>query len=191
MPPKKYPPGHIFREGKRLYFVPLHGDEAEMETVLRWFNDPEVTNFLQFTSPVNRIREKEWYERLYADNTQVVVGIRLKRSHRYIGNCGLHAIDSLHRKAEAGIAIGEKDCWGKGYGTEAMELLLDYGFDTLNLHRIFLRVYDFNKRAMGSYKKIGFKQEGTYRDDIFKAGRYYDTHVLSVLEKEWRKRRKE
>ena len=84
--------------------------------------------------------------------------------------------------------IGNKDYWNKGYGTEAMTLLLKHGFETLNLNRIMLRVYDFNARAQRCYEKAGFVTEGQLRDALYVEGDYRDVLIMSVLRKEWDER---
>jgi diamine N-acetyltransferase len=86
---------------------------------------------------------------------------------------------------EFGIFIGDKSLWDKGYGTEAVELLLLHGFQTLNLNRIYLRVYSTNLRAKRSYEKAGFVLEGTLRQAMYRHGQYADIHIMSVLRPEW------
>jgi RimJ/RimL family protein N-acetyltransferase len=90
-----------------------------------------------------------------------------------------------HLSAEIGIMIGEKSYRDQGYGTETMQLLIDYGFGTLNLHRIWLQVYAKNKRGIRTYEKAGFQYEGKFRDGHYQHGRYYDVHLMSVLRDEW------
>ena len=87
--------------------------------------------------------------------------------------------------AGIGISIGEKSLWGKGYGTDAMNALLDFGFGMLRLERMWLEVYVFNKRARRSYDKSGFVLEGVERNGVFKQGRYLDVEVMSILRDEW------
>ena len=108
---------------------------------------------------------------------------------RLIGNCGLFGFDWKNRFAEFGILIGEKDAWGHGYGTDAARLILRFGFDELNLNRVWLRVYDFNPRAGRAYKKAGYVQEGIYRQALYREGAYHDIHVMSVLRDEWQAQR--
>jgi RimJ/RimL family protein N-acetyltransferase len=81
--------------------------------------------------------------------------------------------------------IGEKSCWDKGYGTETMRLLLEHGFNTLNLHRIWLQVFAKNKRGIRAYEKAGFQFEGTFRDADYQHGQYQDVHFMSVINDEW------
>jgi RimJ/RimL family protein N-acetyltransferase len=94
--------------------------------------------------------------------------------------------DWISRNAEVGIVIGEKDYWNKGYGSEAMQLMLKHGFETLNLHRIWLRVYGFNTRAIRAYEKSGFVHEGRKREASFIQGKYHDVLIMSVLQPEWK-----
>ena len=102
-----------------------------------------------------------------------------------MGNCGLFGIDWQNRFAEVGIHIGEKDFWDQGFGSKAMKLLLKHGFESLNLHRIWLRVFNDNQRAIRSYEKTGFVQEGVYREGQFTAGKYVDVIIMSMLATEW------
>ena len=81
--------------------------------------------------------------------------------------------------------IGDKSCWGQGYGTEAMQLLLEHAFNTLNLNRVDLHVYDDNQRAIEMYKRVGFVEEGRLRDYHFREGKYFDTLIMSILRDEW------
>jgi RimJ/RimL family protein N-acetyltransferase len=87
--------------------------------------------------------------------------------------------------AEIGIVIGEKDFWNKGFGTEAMRLMVDYGFSTLNLNRIHLHVYETNPRGIHCYEKVGFQQEGRLRQAHYLEGRYIDILAMSILNNDW------
>jgi RimJ/RimL family protein N-acetyltransferase len=98
-----------------------------------------------------------------------------------IGNTSFFPIDQKARSVEIGIMIGEKDYWNKGHGTEAMRTMYRYGFEELNLNRIWLRVYATNPRARKAYEKAGFVYEGTLRQAEFKHGRYIDVHIMSIL----------
>ena len=85
-----------------------------------------------------------------------------------------------------GIFIGNKDYWGHGYGSDAVRLMLEYGFGQLNLHRVYLYVFAYNKRAIRAYEKCGLKHEGALREAGYKNGRYFDILVMGILENEWR-----
>ncbi|MBI4769217.1 MAG: GNAT family N-acetyltransferase, partial [Chloroflexi bacterium] len=109
----------------------------------------------------------------------------------HIGSCGLHRIQWRERSAELGISIGDRSYWGRGYGTDTVRTLVNHGFGTLNLNRIFLRVFAHNARAIRAYEKAGFQQEGRLREDHYFGGEYVDTLILSVLQSEWRAARRE
>jgi RimJ/RimL family protein N-acetyltransferase len=107
---------------------------------------------------------------------------------RPIGVSSLDHIDAVHRKAEFGISL-EKGSWGQGYGSEATRLMVDYAFITLNLHRVYLRVFEFNERAIRCYLKAGFQKEGLLRQEHYTEGRYWDALIMSVLRPEWEARK--
>lgn len=114
--------------------------------------------------------------------------IRLRAQERDdlpIGNTGIMDHDTISRSAELGIQIGEKAYWNKGYGTEAVELMLKHSFLTLNLNRVFLQVFENNPSAIRSYEKAGFVHEGRLREAVFRSGDYLDVFVMSVLKSEW------
>lgn len=173
-----------FIVGDRIYLRPI--DIEDLQSIVLWRNDKEIREYMGTTSPSNRIRRKESIERLYKDDRNVALGIVLKESDQFIGCTGLYGISIPHRRAELGILIGDKSCWSKGYGTEAMNLMLKHGFDQLNLHRIYLFVLDFNPRAIRAYEKVGFRQEGVFRDHGFRDGKYCDDYAMGILESEWR-----
>ncbi len=101
------------------------------------------------------------------------------------GNAGFFNLEWTNRSAELGIFIGDKSRWDQGYGTEAVRVMLRHAFNTLNLHRIYLRVFASNARARRSYEKAGFILEGTLRQAVFRHGTYVDMHIMSILRAEW------
>lgn len=103
---------------------------------------------------------------------------------QHIGNIELR-INWVHRCAELGIPIGEKDYWGKGYGTDTVKTLLRFAFELLNLHRVYLQVAEFNTRGIRCYEKCGFVHEGRTRQGRFINGRYWDTLHMGILRDEW------
>jgi RimJ/RimL family protein N-acetyltransferase len=171
-------------KGERIILGPVKREY--IESYLKWLNDIELTQYLNIYRPLTRMEEEDWIENLKNRNDTIVFSISLL-DNTHIGNCGLHQIDWKNRIAEVGIMIGDKELRGKGYGTEAMELLLEYGFNTVNLNRIQLRVFDYNIRAINSYKNVGFKEEGRIRQAMFKSGKYHDMFLMSILREEWHK----
>lgn len=175
-----------FYEGQRIYFSPV---ESSDETLLRRFiNDPVNWRGLMHRGPVNSSREREWIESLGREGRDYVFGVVLRDGDRLIGVTGLHDVQSVARKAEFGINIGDRAFQNKGYGTEATLLCLRYGFEELNLNRIALGVFSNNPRAIRCYQKAGFVQEGCLRQAVFRNGRYEDEYRFAVLREEWERR---
>ena len=152
----------------------------------RWVNDFEVTRTTaQGMRPITSEAQLDWYERIARSEQDVVFTIYERSTMRPIGNTGLHQIDHRHRTAEFGILIGEKDCWGKGYGTEVARLLLDYGFQVLGLHNIFLRVHGDNERGLRAYTRAGFTVIGRRRQAHRRDGQSYDIVYMECLASEF------
>jgi RimJ/RimL family protein N-acetyltransferase len=158
---------------------------SDLERCQQWFNDPEVRIHLSMVRPISREAERAFLEDLIkkagSSTADIIMAIVLKDGDRHIGNVGLHHLNLVDRHAELGIAIGEKEHWQKGHGTEAIRLMVDYGFSTLNLHRIYLCVHDNNPRAIAAYEKVGFRREGIMRQALFRSGKYIDLLLMSLL----------
>ena len=116
----------------------------------------------------------------------LALAIHLRVGDRLIGTCAFSQLDGDNGSALFHITIGERDCWGKGYGTEATAIMLDHAFSTLGLHLVGLAVFEFNERAIRSYLKVGFVVEGRSREAIWRGGRHWDELQMSILEGEWR-----
>ena len=174
-------------QGERVRLRAIEKDD--LPKFVRWMNDPEVIEFLLISSPLSMAMEEKWFERQVAipPNEGQVLAIEalVDGNWVHIGNVGIHNVEPVHLNAEFGIVIGEKDYWNKGYGTEAARLALKHGFENLNLHRIFLNVYENNHRGIKAYEKAGFVKEGVLREAIFKNGRYLNVIIMSMLHSEW------
>jgi RimJ/RimL family protein N-acetyltransferase len=131
--------------------------------------------------------EEKWFDDMLARQGKDAYHfvICMLEDSRPIGTMGLFGIDYVNGHAGIGISIGEKALWGQGLGTDAMNAIVDFGFGMLRLERLWLEVYDFNKRARRSYDKCGFTLEGVERRAIFKNGRYVDVELMSILRDEW------
>ena len=163
--------------GQKCYLSPLHVNDAEKFT--EWLNDLELTSHLSTYNSVFTVEEeKEVLENLSRDHNYSIVDIE---SDELIGSCGFLETDHLNQTSEAIIFIGNKNYWNKGYGTEALILLLDYGFKALNFHNVMLRVYSFNDRAIRSYEKIGFKIMGKRREALKRGNKTYDILYMDLL----------
>lgn len=173
--------------GEKVALGPLRHDLLPL--YLKWINDFEVTRSLGVgLRPMTGEAEEEWYARISKSERDVAFTVYERATLRPIGNTGLHGIDYRHRTAEFGIVIGEKDCWGKGYGTETTALMLDYGFHALDLHNIMLRVYSFNERAVRAYTRAGFRLMGRRREAYRAGGRAYDVIYMDCLATEFQSR---
>ena len=173
--------------GERIRLRAVERDDLPL--FVAWLNDPEVTAGLSLYLPLSQADEEGWFEHMVnqpAEQHPLVIEIPGQDGWQAIGDCSFQFIDQHNRSAEIGIFIGQKDLWDKGYGTEAMCLMLKHGFNTLNLHRIFLRVFETNKRAIRSYEKTGFVHEGRLRQAEYRNGAYIDVLLMSVLKSEWR-----
>jgi len=174
---------NAFLIGQRIYLRPLELEDAPQ--LAAYINDPEVRETLQMYRPVNQVFEKQFIERISKPENDVVLGIALRQDDRLIGATGLHGLSLKDRKASFGISIGAKDQWNKGFGSEALRLIVDYGFRTLNLNRILLHVYAFNERAKHVYEKAGFRREGAMRQDVYCNGEYHDVLIMGLLRQDW------
>ncbi|MEA1992870.1 MAG: GNAT family protein [Euryarchaeota archaeon] len=168
-------------KGKKVVLRAL--EKEDIENCWRWINDPEITEGLAMIFPVSKYEEEKWYENTVGDDKNKIFAIEADST--YIGNIGLHEIDWVNRKAELGIMIGEKESQGKGYGTDAIKTLLRYAFTKMNLHKIQLRAFEYNKKAIQCYKKCGFNEEGVMREDVFRNGTYHSTIFMSILRSEF------
>jgi RimJ/RimL family protein N-acetyltransferase len=166
-------------------------ERTDIPQFLRWINDPEVVENLEVYAPMGTVEEEVWFDAMKArpiDEHALVIEVHPEGSDDkwvVIGNTSFFPINQKARSVEIGIMIGEKDYWNKGYGTETMRTMSRYGFEELNLNRIWLRVYDTNPRARKAYEKAGFVYEGTLRQAEYKHGRYIDVHVMSILKSDW------
>jgi UDP-4-amino-4,6-dideoxy-N-acetyl-beta-L-altrosamine N-acetyltransferase len=179
---------NAFLIGSQIYLRPVETEDAP--SFAQWLNDPEVRRTLNRQHPISLRTELNWIETTNNDNQMLSLAIVLKDGDRLIGGAGLREIDLVNRHAVFGICLGNKDEWDKGYGTEALGLLLDHAFGTMNLNRVCLHVLENNPRAQRVYEKVGFLQEGVLRQETFREGRYWDTIVMGILREDWQKKAK-
>ncbi len=169
-------------KGERIYLSPINVEDTPKYS--EWINDMAVT--VKIGRPwlsLSIQQEKEALEGMIKEGNHFA--IILKDEDKLIGNCSLFMIDQLHSKAELGIMIGDKDYWNNGYGTEVIQLLLNYGFNILNLHNVLLRVFSFNERAIKCYIKCGFKEFGRRRESYVLGKKKYDEVYMDILSTEF------
>lgn len=169
-------------KGKKIILLPL--SERHLENTVRIVNLPEVRKFTGTILPVSDFEHRNWYKKVSVSKTTRVFAIETQDG-RHVGNIGLRNINFRDRNAELFIYIDPAE-WGKGYGTDAVTALLRFCFDELNLHRVFLKVIEDNKRAIRVYEKVGFKTEGVLREHTWRDGRYKNLLVMGILAGELR-----
>jgi len=186
LPNEKYfksaPPLHPMYQGTRVRLTPL--ERTYLPKTPEWLNDPEVIGHSTRSEQVSLAEQQISYENFSRMETMKVYAIETVDGE-HIGNGMLRHIDFHDRKAELSFFIGEKELWGKGYGTETLSLLLKLAFEGLNLNRVYGKVSVYNKEAQKIIEKIGFRKEGILRQDSFKNGMYIDFFVYSLLADEY------
>jgi diamine N-acetyltransferase len=170
--------------GERIFLRPFRRDDLPF--IQKWSNDAELRRLIGEVAPMSRAEIKKWYKDLLADKDRVWFAIVVKKGDRVIGEAGLLRMFRPWRNTDMTIIIGEKDEWGKGYGTEVGHLLLHYAFRQLGFHRISIGVVGFNKRALKFWERLGFKREGVERDEYYYDNEYSDGIMMSILENEFR-----
>ena len=170
--------------GDKVYLSPVNSDDYLK--YVEWLNNYNIAK------GVNQIRniltieaEKEFLSKKTDDcyNFSIIN----KSNDMLLGNISLMKVDFVDRTAELGIFIGEEDNLGKGYGSDAIRLILEYGFNQLNLNNIMLRVYSFNELAINAYKKCGFKIFGTLKEAHYFEGKYCDEIYMNILKRNFKK----
>lgn len=155
--------------------------KEDTDLIVSWRNNRRVISNFIYRGEFTREVHENWI-RTQIDTGKVVQFIvEETETGRPIGSVYLRDINRDHGRAEFGIFIGEDDAVGRGYGSEATRQILDYAFETLGLHKVFLRVLEENKIARRVYEKIGFKEEGHFRDEVFLDGEYKDVIFMAVI----------
>lgn len=163
-------------------------ENRDTQNIVKWRNAPEVSQFFIDRRLLTPQGHKEWLEKRVS--TGEVAQFIIELNEAPVGSVYLRDIDLNNQKAEYGIFIGEERALGQGVGTKAGLLCLQYGFETLKLNRIFLRVFAENQRAVRSYEKIGFSCEGIFRQEVCIKGRFHDILYMAMLHQEWSARDK-
>ncbi|MDF2591249.1 MAG: acetyltransferase [Clostridia bacterium] len=156
---------------------------------LNYINDIEIANLLtaDIPYPILLHEEEKWFESITSQSDRYMFAIETIEDNRFIGGCSINSIDWKNSVATVGIFIGHKDYWGHGYGNDAMNILISFIFNQMNINKIRLISYSFNKRAIKSFEKCGFVIEGILRKEVFKDGIYYDKIAMGILREEFLK----
>lgn len=166
-----------------IALAPLTAADSPM--LFDWINDREQVLFNAPYKPVAEGQHKAWFDSILSREDVVIFGIHRLETNALIGACQLRNIHPVHRSAELQIRIGAVSERGKGYGTEAVRLLLGFAFKDLNLRRVYLHVFSSNLAAIRTYEKVGFRREGLLRQAAHIDGAYVDVVVMGILRDEY------
>jgi RimJ/RimL family protein N-acetyltransferase len=173
-----------FIEGNTVYLRAIEISDAN-ERYLSWLNDEEVTKGLAsglYPSTLDDL--KKFIQQITSSRNAVMFAICDKENEQHIGNIKLDNFDWVNRTCELGLLLGDRSYWGKGIGTQVMQLTLRYAFDQLNMRKVILAVYANNPGAIKLYEKVGFKTEGCLRAQIFSKGEYIDKYYMGIFSNE-------
>jgi diamine N-acetyltransferase len=160
--------------------------EEDSPLLHEWINDRELVTHSAPFREVSRAEHDEWFDRVRSRQDMRIFGIRLLDADRLVGSCQLHSIHPVHRSAELQLRIGAGDARGRGIGSEATRLLLQYGFEQLDLHRIYLHVFESNEVARRLYERVGFRTEGLLKEAARIDDSWRNFLVMAILRSEYR-----
>ena len=169
--------------GDNVYLSPISVDDVEEYAEM--VNDIKVSvglGYLSYTNIIDFESEKEF---LISVKKEKMFAVRLLENDELLGNIGFNSLDIINRNGALGVLIGNPRHQRKGYGTEALKLILDYGFSFLNLRNISLSVFEYNEAAYNLYKKAGFKEVGRLRKAVEIMGKTYDVIIMDMLKEEF------
>lgn len=176
----------VFLQGENVFLRPL--TEADLtDRYLQWLNDEEVSRFNSHAVFPNTMEKMKLFYESINPQKQIVLAIIERSSDLHVGNVSLQAINWINRNAEFAILLGDKDYWSKGIGTAAAQLMVGYGFERLNLHRIYCGTIAGNTGMEKMTKKLKMKEEGRRREAVYKNGAYHDVIEYGVLREEYLK----
>ncbi|HEX9982750.1 MAG TPA: GNAT family protein [Thermoanaerobaculia bacterium] len=166
--------------GEHIILRAFERDDAER--CYRWMNDPNIVRTLKSRYPIAFHDEIEWLDKaMHGDVNERHFAIERKDDRTHIGNASIHEIDWVSRTAWFGLFIGEPSAWNRGYGGDAIQTLVRFAFDEMNLHKLKINVFDYNDRAKHLLETHGFAQEARLQRDFYREGTYHDIVIFSVF----------
>ncbi len=180
----------IFIDGENICLLPQSSDHIDL--YVKWLNDPKVRKYSRNFIPVRVENVKKWFEpRERGIPNFIGFEIWHKKEKKPIGQCGLGLINWVNGWANVGLTIGEPDYWNKNIATEATELILEYAFNELNLHKLHGGVIVDNIGSWNIAEKTGFILEGIQKHESFVDGEFRDLKKYRILKEDWLERKKE
>ena len=161
--------------------------EEDINKACIFINDKEVRSLIATGAifPISIKEERDFIENSKGKNGEYNFAIETLESESFIGVCSVDKVDWINRNCEIGIMIGDKDYWNKEYGSDAIKTLLKFIFQEMNLNKVKLGVFAFNKRAIKCYEKCGFKTEGVEKNEIFRNGEYHDGILMAIFKEDF------
>lgn len=159
----------------------------DIELAKEYVNKEEIRQYTEPGIPFlyTLHNEEQWYERISPHEQEYNFAIEALDTKKYIGGCGIHNLDYKNSKVDIGIFIGDEAYLNRGYGTEALKILVKFIFEQMNINKVKLEVYSFNIRAQRCYEKVGFKKEAVLKDEIFRNGKYHDIICMSIFKEDY------
>ena len=156
-------------------------EEDDLNSIVKWRNDPAILRWLFSYSPLNKTKQRRGYEKYLDDDTQQTFIIEVKEEKIPIGTVGLTSIDYKDQRAELGILIGDESWQNKGIGKEALDLLIMFVVDEMNIRKIKAIVFEENIPAIRLYKSCGFVEEGVLKKEVYKNGEFKSVMVMALF----------
>ena len=174
-----------FLVGKKIYLRPLDIEDVAGD-YLQWVNDGSVViGKIEVYAPITKEKQQEFVRGVLASDKNVFFAVMEKKTNRFIGTAKMGPINWVHRFTEHAIMIGDKRSWNKGYGGEIIQLLLDYGFRVLNMHKIYAGASSANPASVRKNERIGYKVEAVFKEKLFSKGKYVDQIMMSISQDEF------
>ncbi|MEK7499234.1 MAG: GNAT family protein [Patescibacteria group bacterium] len=160
----------------------------DMETLRQWRNELMQAGYVRQWKYLSEVDQDAWYEKIHVPGDEhIMLAIIDEKSNKTLGVVGLCYVDWIRKKAEASIYIGDRASRGKGYGKDALNLLIDYGFGKLGMHRIWAEIFENNETSKALFENVGFIREGTWHDSSFHDGKWVDSGLYYMLFDQWNK----
>ncbi|MBM7557455.1 GNAT family N-acetyltransferase [Halanaerobacter jeridensis] len=162
-------------------------EKNDLPKLMYWRNKPEFRKYFREYREINSTMQNEWFSMINDDDSIIMFAIIKLDTESLIGCCGLTYIDWVNRNADLSLYIGYDDLYidKQGYARETCDLLLNYGFNNLDLHKVWTEIYEYDHKKKELYFDIGFQQDGALRDNNYYDGQWWDSLMLSILETEF------
>ena len=174
----------FFITGNKIYLREVRQSDIN-QTYCQWLNDPEVNRYLETRFIPQSTESISQFVASKTGNNEMLLAICCAKNDCHIGNIKLGPINWVHRYGDVSLFIGDKNYWGKGIASEAIELLTDFAFRVLNMHRLKADAYDKNIGSIRAFEKCGYVREGILRKQYYSDGKYVDTVLLGILQEEY------